>query len=91
MKPIILVEQHDEEGYIKLSRPQLESIIDEAYKHGKADATRPYYAPLPNWYIKPPYEITCGGTGDITPVGSWGGTNSTNNGGNYDTEGRKHD
>ena len=40
MKPIIVVQNSDEMGYLKITKKELEEIINEAYEHGKAEANR---------------------------------------------------
>ena len=60
MKPIIIYAEK-KDGKITITKEELQRIVDEAYRQGKADNNTYYRGnPItvtPTW--QPPYKITC--------------------------------
>ena len=61
MKPIIIYAE-EKDGKVTLTKDELQRVVDEAYKQGKADGGYYYTtaSPItvtPTW--QPPYKITC--------------------------------
>ena len=59
MKPIIIYAE-EKDNKVTITKAELQRIVDEAYRQGKADGNWYTTNPItvtPTW--KPPYEITC--------------------------------
>lgn len=60
MKPIIFYAE-EKDGKVTITKDELQRIVDEAYRQGKADNNTYYWEnPItvtPTW--EPPYKITC--------------------------------